>query len=128
MAGRSFIQLLGALDPGVVVLPISWDCNGASNPVATSILGRGVASVVLSATGVYTVTLQDVYSGLLAANATLQLATSDDKVTSQLGVVSLSASTFQVRIFDISTGALANVAAATGNRVNLLLVLKNSGV
>jgi hypothetical protein len=128
MAGRSFVQLLGALDPGVVVLPISWDCNGASNPVATSILGRGVASVVLSATGVYTVTLQDVYSGLLAANATLQLATSDDKVTSQIGVVSLSASTFQVRIFDISTGALANVAAATGNRVNLLLVLKNSSV
>lgn len=128
MAGRSFIQLLGALDPGVVVLPISWDCNGASNPVATSILGRGVTSVVLSATGVYTVTLQDVYSGLLAANATLQLATSDDKVTSQIGVVSLSASTFQVRIFDISTGALANVAAATGNRVNLLLVLKNSSV
>jgi hypothetical protein len=128
MAGRSFIQLLGALDPGVVVLPISWDCNGASNPVATSILGRGVTSVVLSATGVYTVTLQDVYSGLLAANATLQLASSDDKVTSQIGVVSLSASTFQVRIFDISTGALANVAAATGNRVNLLLVLKNSSV
>lgn len=108
------------------MLPISWDCNGASNPVATSILGRGVASVVLSATGVYTVTLQDVYTSLLAANATLQLASSDDKVTSQIGVVSLSASTFQVRIFDISTGALANVAAATGNRVNLLLVLKNS--
>jgi hypothetical protein len=128
MAGRSFIKLLGALDPGVVVLPISWDCNGASNPVATSILGRGVTSVVLSSTGVYTVTLQDVYSGLLAANATLQLATSDDKVTSQIGVVSLSASTFQVRIFDISTGLLANVAAATGNRVNLLLVLKNSSV
>lgn len=128
MAGRSFVQLLGALDPGVVVLPISWDCNGASNPVASSILGRGVSSIVLSATGVYTVTLQDVYSGLLAANATLQLATSDDKVTSQIGVVSLSASTFQVRIFDISTGALANVAAATGSRVNLLLVLKNSGV
>ena len=128
MAGRSFIQLLGALDPGVVVLPISWDCNGASNPVATSILGRGVTSVVLASTGVYTVTLQDVYSGLLAANATLQLATSDDKVTSQIGVVSLSASTFQVRIFDISTGLLANVAAATGNRVNLLLVLKNSSV
>lgn len=128
MAGRSFVQLLGALDPGVVVLPISWDCNGASNPVASSILGRGVSSIVLSATGVYTVTLQDVYSGLLAANATLQLASSDDKVTSQIGVVSLTASTFQVRIFDISSGALANVAAATGNRVNLLLVLKNSGV
>jgi hypothetical protein len=126
MAGRSFIQLLGALDPGVVVLPISWATNGASDPVATTILGRGVASVALASTGVYTVTLQDVYTSLLSATATLQLAANDDKVTSQIGAVDLNAKTFQVRIFDIGSAALANVAAATGNRVNLLLVLKNS--
>jgi hypothetical protein len=108
------------------VLPISWATNGASDPVSTTILGRGVASVALASTGVYTVTLQDVYTSLLSATATLQLASSDDKVTSQIGAVDLAAKTFQVRIFDISSAALANVAAATGNRVNLLLVLKNS--
>jgi len=128
MAGRSFVQLLGALDPGVVILGINWATNGSSDPVASTITGRGVASVVLASTGVYTVTLQDVYPTLLSATATLQLASADDKVTAQIGAVDLAAKTIQVRIYDLSTAAVANVAAATGNRVNLLLVLKNSGV
>jgi len=128
MAGRSFVQLLGAADPGVVLLGFSFATNGSSDPVATTITGRGVASVVLASTGVYTVTLQDVYPYLLSATATLQLASADDKVVAQIGAVDLNAKTVQVRIYDLSTGALATVAAATGNRVNLTLVLKNSGV
>jgi hypothetical protein len=128
MAGRSFVQLLGALDPGVVILGINWATNGSSDPVASTITGRGVASVTLASTGVYTVTLQDVYPTLLSATATLQLASADDKVTAQIGAVDLAAKTVQVRIYDLSTAAVANVNAATGNRVNLLLVLKNSGV
>lgn len=128
MAGRSFVQLLGALDPGVVILGINWATNGSSDPVASTITGRGVASVTLASTGVYTVTLQDVYPTLLSATATLQLASADDKVTAQIGAVDLANRTIQVRIYDISSAGVANVAAATGNRVNLLLVLKNSGV
>ncbi len=128
MAGRSFVQLLGALDPGVVILGINWATNGSSDPVASTITGRGVASVTLASTGVYTVTLQDVYPTLLSATATLQLASADDKVTAQIGAVDLANRTIQVRIYDISSAGVADVAAATGNRVNLLLVLKNSGV
>jgi hypothetical protein len=128
MAGRSFVQLLGALDPGVVILGINWATNGSSDPVASTITGRGVESVELASTGVYTVTLQDVYPTLLSATTTLQLASADDKVTAQIGAVDLANRTIQVRIYDLSTAAVANVAAATGNRVNLLLVLKNSGV
>lgn len=128
MAGRSFVQLLGAADPGVVILGFSFATNGASDPVASTITGRGVASVVLAATGVYTITLQDVYPFLLSATASLQLASADDKVAANIGVVDLNAKTIQVRIYDASTAALANVAAATGNRVNVCLVLKNSGV
>lgn len=128
MAARSFVQLLGAADPGVVVLGINWATNGASDPVASTITGRGVASVVLTSTGVYTVTLQDVYPSLLSATASVQLASADDKVAANIGAVDLNAKTIQVRIYDISSAALANVAAATGNRVNLTLVLKNSQV
>jgi len=128
MAARSFVQLLGAADPGVVVLGINWATNGSSDPVASTITGRGVASVVLASTGVYTVTLQDVYPTLLSATASVQLASADDKVAANIGAVDLNARTIQVRIYDLSTAALANVAAASGNRVNLTLVLKNSQV
>jgi hypothetical protein len=128
MAARSFVQLLGAADPGVVVLGINWATNGSSDPVASTITGRGVASVVLTSTGVYTVTLQDVYPSLLSATASVQLASADDKVAANIGAVDLNAKTIQVRIYDLSSAALANVAAATGNRVNLTLVLKNSQV
>ena len=128
MAARSFVQLLGAADPGVVVLGINWATNGSSDPVASTITGRGVASVVLASTGVYTVTLQDVYPTLLSATASVQLASADDKVAANIGAVDLNARTIQVRIYDLSTAALANVAAASGNRVNLMLVLKNSQV
>ena len=128
MAARSFVQLLGAADPGVVLLGFSFDTNGASDPVASTITGRGVASVVLASTGVYTITLQDVYPYLLSATASLQLASADDKVAANIGAVDLNAKTIQVRLYDLSTAAATNVAAATGNRVNVTLVLKNSQV
>jgi hypothetical protein len=128
MAARSFVPLLGAADPGVVLLGFSFATNGSSDPVASTITGRGVASVVLASTGVYTITLQDVYPALLSATASLQLASADDKVAASIGAVDLTAKTIQVRLYDISSAALANVAAATGNRVNVTLVLKNSQV
>lgn len=128
MAARSFVQLLGAADPGVVVLGFSFATNGSSDPVASTLTGRGVASVVLTSTGVYTITLQDVYPYLLSATASLQLASADDKVAANIGAVDLNAKTIQVRLYDLSGAALTNVAAATGNRVNVTLVLKNSQV
>jgi hypothetical protein len=128
MAGRSFIQLLGALDPGVVVLGISFGPNGSSAIDQTTIRGRGVASVARSAAGVFTVTLSDVYTAVLSATATLQLANSDDKFVSNLGTIDLSAKTIVIRVYDVSGAAFSDVAADANNRINLTLVLKNSSV
>jgi hypothetical protein len=128
MAGRSFVQLLGAADPGVVLLGFSFATNGSSDPLTSSIVGRGVQKVEHPSTGVFTITLQDVYPFLLSATSTLQLASADDKVVAQIGAVNLNARTIEVRTYDLSTAGLADVAAATGNRVNVTLVLKNSGV
>lgn len=128
MAGRSFVQLLGALDPGVVVLGISFGPNGSSAIDQTTIRGRGVASVERSAAGVFTVTLSDVYTAVLSATATLQLANSDDKFVSNLGTIDLSAKTIVIRVYDVSGATFADVAADANNRINLTLVLKNSSV
>lgn len=128
MAARSFVQLLGAADPGVVLLGISWQPNGTGAVPQSTIAGRGVASVARSGTGTFVVTLQDVYSSLLSATATLQLASADDKIAANIGAVSVTGKTYEVRLYDLSTGALTDIALDPGTRVNLLLVLKNSQV
>lgn len=128
MAARSFVQLLGAADPGVVVLGVSFAPNGTSAVDQASIRGRGVASVARTNVGLFTVTLADVYPTLLSCTATLQLATSDDKVVANIGTVDLNARTIVVRVFDISSPGLADVAADANNRINLTLILKNSSV
>lgn len=128
MAGRSFLPLLGALDPNVVVLAISWAPDTANPP--TAIRGRGVEKVERTAQGVFTVTLQDVYPKLLAATATLQLNAADDKFAANIGPNNLenATRTIVVRTYDISTGGPEDIAANANNRVNLLLVLSNSGL
>jgi len=128
MAGRSFVQLLGALDPGVVILGISFGPNGTSAVDQTTIRGRGVASVTRADVGTFVITLQDQYASLLSATASLQLASPDDKCVGNLGTVDLAAKTIVVRVYDLSSAAAADVTANANNRVNVTLVLKNSGV
>jgi len=127
VAGRTFQPLLGALDPGVVTLGISWATNAGSAVDQTSIKGRGVASVTRNSAGTFTVLLQDVYPTLLAAVATAQLATAAD-IVAQVGTSTVSTNTKSI-VVTLLAGAIAtDVAANANNRVNLLLILKNSGV
>ena len=127
MAGRTFQPLLGALDPGVVTLGISWATNGASAVDQTSINGRGVASVARTAQGVFTVTMQDVYPTVLAAVATAQLATAAD-IVAQVGTSTLTANGKTIVVSLLAGATATDVAADANNRVNLLLILKNSSV
>lgn len=127
MAGRTFQPLLGALDPGVVTLAISWAPNGTSAVDQTSIRGRGVTSVTRNSAGVFTVALQDVYPSLLAAVATMQLATAAD-IVPQIGTSLLTANGKTIVVALLAAATATDVAANANNRVNLFLVLKNSGV
>ena len=127
MAGRTFQPLLGALDPGVVTLGISWAPNGSSAVDQTSIKGRGVASVARTAQGVFTVTMQDVYPTVLAAVATAQLATAAD-IVAQVGTSTLTANGKTIVVSLLAGATATDVAADANNRVNLLLILKNSSV
>jgi hypothetical protein len=127
MAGRTFQPLLGALDPGVVTLGISWAPNGSSAVDQTSLKGRGVASVTRNSAGVFTVLLQDVYNSVLAAVATAQLATAAD-IVAQVGTSTLTASGKSIVVTLLAGATATDVVANANNRVNLLLILKNSSV
>lgn len=126
MAARSFVQLLGAADPGVVVLGFSFFPQGTGAISSSQIVGRGVASVAWS-TNRYVVTLADQYNSILSVQASLQLATADDKFV-QIGAVSVTNRTIEIVVWDVSSAATASIAANAGNEINVLVIAKNSSV
>lgn len=127
MANRDWRPLAGSLNVGVVVLAGSFAPNGASAVSSASNQGNGW-SVARTSTGLFTITLQDSYVSLLSATATLQLATADDKMV-QIGSCDVtSAKTIEIRVWDISGAAVADVAADANNRINFVLCLRNSTV
>jgi len=124
MANRNF-DFIQALGKGVKVIAGSFAPNGSSAVASTSNKGKGF-SVARTSTGLFTITLQDAYTALLAASANLQLTTGDDKFV-QIGAIDVvSAKTIQIRVWDISGAAVADVSAAAGNRINFVLILSNS--
>jgi hypothetical protein len=125
MANRLFQQFQGTLDKGVVMLQGSFAPDTANAP--TTVKGKGF-SVARTSTGLFTITLQDTYQHLISGQVSLQLAAGDDKFV-QLGAVDVaSAKTIQIRVWDISGGAVADIAANANNRINFSLLLKNSTV
>lgn len=131
MAGRSFQKLLGAIDPNVVLLGITFLPQGAGAiNVNTQVVGRGVASVAWS-TDRYVITLQDVYPSLLGGSCELQLATPAG-TSAQFGAINLTNKTIEVVVWDptanAGAGGAVSVAANAGNKIHVILVLKNSSV
>jgi hypothetical protein len=127
MANRSWRELAGTLDLGTVVINGSFAPNGSSAVSSASNSGNGW-SVARTSTGLFTITLQDAYVAMLDAQLTLQLAAGDDKVL-QLGAVDVvNAQTIQVRVWDISAAAVADIAANASNRIHFCLMLRNSSV
>lgn len=128
MAARSFVQLLGAADPGVVVLGFNFTPNGTGTIASSAISGRGVASVVWNATAkVYDVTLSDQYFACLSAQASyVDTDPPDDRFAKIRAVFpSTAPTTVGVGIYDVSLADYTSVSTGT---VQVLLVLKNSSV
>lgn len=130
MASRLFDKNLQNLLKGCVLLAGSFDPNGSSTIAASGNLPSRNAgwTVAWTSTGLYTITLSDKYLALISCWADLQLASGDDKFL-QIGVVDVtSAKTIQIRCYDNSGGtiSLADIAAATGNRINFGLILQNT--
>lgn len=127
MANRTF-YFFQSLDQVPILLVGSFAPNGSSAIDSTLNKGRGY-TVARTGVGAFLVTLTDSYPYLLAANATLQLATAADK-EAQIGAVGKDARgnilNFVVRIWDKSDAALADVAADANNRINFTLTLNNT--
>jgi hypothetical protein len=114
-------------NPGEVVISGSFAPNGSSAVDAASNRGTGF-SVARTSTGLFTVTLQDSFLALNKGDAHLQLASGDDKIA-QLGSIDVvTAKTVQIRVWDISGAAVADVAADENNRIHFELRLRNTTI
>lgn len=84
-----------------ILLVGSFAANGTSNPAASSIEGRGVASVARTSRGLWTVTLDDTYREVWAAGACLQHTDGTIQNNLQIGAFSnlagASAVSFTIR-------------------------------
>jgi hypothetical protein len=109
---------------GRVVVSGSFAPNGSSTLAATSVNGAGF-SVARTSTGLFTITLNDSYPALIGAALGLQLASGDDKFL-QFGSIDVNAKTVQIRVWDVSAAAVADIAANANNRINFVLVFKNT--
>lgn len=125
MANRNY-EVLKTLGKRRAVIAGSFAPNGSSAISAAGNKGRGF-TVARTGTGTYTITLSEAWSQCDAAVASLQLATADDKFVT-VGPIDMSAKTIVIYAWDISGGALADVAADANNRINFILVLRNSSI
>ena len=112
VAGREKLSIKG-----------SFPTNGSSSP--TSFAGEGIASVVRSGTGTFTITLSDKYPSYEFVDAALQMGTPDGSMAVPAAVNVASAKTIVIVTLNASNAA-ADIAAAASNRVNFEIVVNQS--
>ena len=124
MANKIFFDVQSA-NPEVKIIAGSFAPNGSSAIDADSNSGAGW-SVAYTSTGKYTVTLDQIYPGIISATATLALnAVADSKV--QLGAID-DPSGKTIVINNITGTSAADIAAHANNRIHFCLVLRNTSL
>lgn len=108
--------------PGWVNLWGEFAPNGSSAIDGATRKGRNF-TVARTSTGLYTVTITKPFKDWAAPDARLRLGTgSDQKV--EVGNMSLSARTMEIRVWDISGAAVADIAADPSNIISFNVWLR----
>jgi hypothetical protein len=122
MASRIFRKIMG-LNYGEVRVSGSFAPNGSSALSATAVKGKGFTVAYIS-TGLYRITFADKYPTLISCRLGLQLTTGDDKVL-QMGDYTAASKTLDIRCWDISAAAVADISANANNRIHFDCVFGN---
>lgn len=105
MADRHWYQKLQSLLVGHTRISGSFRPNGATGIVSGSFKRRHGYNVARTSAGLYTVTLDDQYAKLVAANASVRVADATPTVV-QIGDYSATNKTLQLRVLQAATGAI----------------------
>lgn len=106
MANRTFQQFTQSLVPGFVILTGKVAIGATGFPTLTTGQFNGIASVVRTGAGLYTITLQDKYVDFCSVTASVISSASlpvVDVVVSAVDVV--TAGTVNIKTVDWTTGA-----------------------
>jgi len=101
---------------GIAFLHGSFRPNGSSAVDNDNNEGTGF-TVARGGTGTFTITFSDKWTGLIAAGASLQLASADDKFV-ELGAFTLASKTLVINVWDVSDAAVADVASNANNKIH----------
>lgn len=110
--------------------PVIVGGRGASASIAGAGIADGVTSVVRTAAGKFTVTLDDAYAKLGTAQATYQGSGDAEDISAQVGVISnLGTSTPTTLVVKTKTGTVNTDPATTdvNTSINVDLVFEDSG-
>jgi hypothetical protein len=121
MANRSF-HSVQALNREVKIIAGSFSI-AASGGAATKLQGRGW-SVAKSASGVYTITLEDKYTALVAANVSVKAATAVDLVAQ---IKTHDVASARTVVIDLNAAATPTEPSAV-TEIHFALFLRNSSV
>jgi hypothetical protein len=127
MASRTWLEPPKTLNRKPYMVVLRFFPDTANPPTFTAQDGKGVASVVRTAQGVFTITLQDSYNRLISAQATIQMAAATD-IVPQFGAVSNLASATPVTVV-VRTNAVAtptDIAADPANSVFVQLIFDDA--
>ncbi len=111
---RELIPMVGSFAP-----------NGSSALDATARKGLGW-TVARTSTGLFTITFSDTFADLVAFECSLQLASAGDQYLQMGTLVNTATPVVQIRVWDISSAAVADIAANANNRIHFVAWLRNS--
>lgn len=121
MASRNFSRVQG-LNKELKLIAGSFSI-AASGGAATKVSGLGY-SVAKTTTGVYTITLEDVYNALISGTCTVEAATAVDLVAQ---IKSHDVTSAKTVVIDVNAGATPTEPAAV-TVIHFLLVLQNTSL
>lgn len=124
------LKTLGTGAEDYVAIPLSFAPNGATTVlVATSFKGF-VKTAVRSDTGIYTVTMPCGFPEIVALDLNAQFLTKGGTGTTgqslEIGAVSATAGTIEVRCMNTGTTTLTEIAADAANRINIIVYASKS--
>ncbi len=112
------------LGEGRIRIGGSFAPNGSSALATASMYGTTGWTAAWTSTGLYTVTLDDVWLYLLDWSVSFAMVTATD-VKPQLGLVDLPNKTIQIRSLAVAT--VTDIAADAANRIGFAFVFQRSG-
>ncbi len=123
MSQRTWQESPKSLSRKPRILNLRFFPQGASSPTYSAQDTKGAASINLSATGTWLITLQDSYKRLLSAQATIQVSAATDLVPQFGDVTGLGTSSPVTLILRANAGATpTNIAANANNSITVTLI------